>query len=69
MKLRVRVDGSKCQGHNRCYAISSELFDLDDYGNSHERNDGLVPPKLEADARLAVKNCPERAISIEEEED
>ncbi|MCH7511482.1 MAG: ferredoxin, partial [Chloroflexi bacterium] len=39
-------------------------FDVDDYGDAHERNDGVVPPELEAKARLAVKNCPERAISI-----
>jgi ferredoxin len=67
--MRVRVDPSKCQGHNRCYQISSELFQLDDYGYSRERNDGVVPPELEEKARLAVTNCPERAISIEEEQD
>jgi ferredoxin len=65
--MRIKVDGKKCQGHNRCYQISEELFELDDYGYSHERNDGKVPPELEEKARLAVANCPERAISIEEE--
>ncbi len=65
--MRVKVDGSKCQGHNRCYQAAPELFDLDDYGYSHERNEGRVPPELEEKARLAVKNCPERAISIVEE--
>ncbi len=67
--MRVRVDGAKCQGHNRCYALAQELFDVDDYGYSHERNDGVVPPELEEKARLAVANCPERAISIVEKED
>ena len=65
--IRVRVDGSKCQGHNRCYAIAPELFDLDELGNAHERNDGLVPPELEKKARLAVRNCPERAIYMEKD--
>lgn len=64
---RVKVDGSKCQGHNRCYQVAPELFDLDDYGYSHERNSGEVPPELEEKARLAVENCPERAISMTEE--
>ena len=65
--MRIRVDSEKCQGHNRCFVVASELFELDDYGYSHELNDGAVPPELEEKARLAVKNCPELAIVIEEE--
>jgi ferredoxin len=64
--VHVRVDPEKCQGHNRCYAIAPELFDVDEEGNAHELNDGLVPPALEEKARLAAANCPEYAISIEE---
>ena len=62
--IRVRVDAGKCQGHNRCFAQAPELFELDEYGYSHELNDGAVPPELEEKARLAVANCPERAITI-----
>jgi len=65
--MRVRVDAEKCQGHNRCYALAPELFDVDDYGQAHERNDGVVPPELADKARLAVANCPEFAITLEEE--
>jgi ferredoxin len=64
---RVRVDGDKCQGHNRCWVLVPELFDLDEFGYAHERNDGVVPKELEEKARLAVENCPERAISITDE--
>ncbi|HEX4490714.1 MAG TPA: ferredoxin [Acidimicrobiia bacterium] len=64
--MRVHVDSDKCQGHNRCYAIAPELFDVDDLGFAHELGDGTVPPALEAQARLAVANCPEYAISVEE---
>jgi ferredoxin len=64
--MRVRVDPSKCQGHNRCYALAPELFDVDDLGNAFELNDGVVPVGLEDKARLALANCPEFAISIEE---
>ena len=67
--MRVRVDPEKCQGHNRCFARAPELFDVDDLGNAHELNDGVVPPELEDEARIAVKNCPEIAISISEEAD
>jgi len=64
--MHVHVDASKCQGHNRCYAIAPELFDVDDLGNAHELHDGMVPSELEDKARLAVANCPEYAISISE---
>ena len=67
--IRVRVDTEKCQGHNRCFAVAPELFRLDDFGYSHEAGEGLVPPELEEKARLAVANCPERAISIDETEE
>jgi len=65
--IRIHVDPAKCQGHNRCYTIAPELFKLDDYGYSSEVGDGTVPPELEEKARLAVTNCPERAISIVED--
>jgi ferredoxin len=64
--MRVHVDRDKCQGHNRCYALAPELFDIDDDGYSSEVNDGVVPEGLEEKARLAVANCPEYAISIAE---
>jgi hypothetical protein len=27
--FRVHVDPEKCQGRNRCYAVTPEMFDLD----------------------------------------
>ncbi|HEY3809831.1 MAG TPA: ferredoxin [Acidimicrobiales bacterium] len=64
--LRVHVDPDKCQGHNRCYSLAPELFDVDDLGMSTERGDGTVAPELAEKARRAVANCPEYAISITE---
>lgn len=64
--MRIRVDPDKCEGHNRCYSIAPELFDVDDYGYATEKGDGSVPPQLADKAQLAVDNCPEYAISIEE---
>ena len=64
--MRVHVDPEKCQGHNRCYALAPELFDVDDLGNAHEVGDGEVPPELADKARLAAANCPEFAIAIED---
>ncbi len=64
--MRVQVDGEKCQGHNRCYAIAPELFDVDELGFAFALHDGAVPAELEEKARMAVANCPEFAISIVE---
>lgn len=65
--MHVHVDPERCQGHNRCYALAPELFDVDDYGTASERGDGYVAPELEHKALLAVQNCPEFAISIVDE--
>ena len=62
--FRVHVDPDKCQGHNRCYSLSPDLFDLDELGTSSEVGGGLVPADLVGQARLAVDNCPEQAISL-----
>jgi ferredoxin len=62
--MQVRVDQEKCQGHNRCYALAPELFDVDDYGIASVVGTGEVPAGLEDKAILAEKNCPEHAITI-----
>jgi ferredoxin len=64
--VKISVDPDKCQGHNRCYALAPELFDVDDYGYASEIGDGTVPPELADKARLAAANCPELAITIDE---
>jgi ferredoxin len=64
--MRVEVNSDLCQGHNRCYALAPELFDVDDYGTAIVIGDGSVAPELEDKARLAVANCPEYAITISE---
>ena len=66
MTYRVHVDPDKCQGHNRCYSVSPDLFELDDLGMSSEVGAGLVPAALVSLARLAVANCPEHAIDLTE---
>jgi len=65
--MRVEVNTELCQGHNRCYALAPELFDVDDYGTAVVIGDGTVTPALEEKARLAVANCPEYAITLHED--
>ena len=62
--MKIAVDAGKCQGHARCYALSPELFSVDDYGQSSVNGDGSVPAELEEKAELAIANCPEFAIAI-----
>ena len=64
--MRVTVDSDKYQGHNRCFALAPELFDVDEYGTAVVIGDGTVAADLEDKARLAVANCPEFAIGIED---
>jgi ferredoxin len=64
MALRVRVDPDRCQGHNRCYSIAPDIFELDDLGMSSAAGGGLVPAEQAALARRAEANCPEHAVMI-----
>lgn len=64
--MRIVLESDKCQGHNRCYALAPELFDVDDYGQSVLLVDGDIPLDLVDKARLAAANCPEFAIKIVE---
>jgi ferredoxin len=65
--VKVQIDFERCQGHGRCYDLAPDLFGDDDEGYGTVLGDGVVSPDKQHDARLAVSNCPERAISITEE--
>ena len=65
--MRICVDADKCEGHNRCYSLAPELFEVGDFGITSALNEGHVPAGLEYKADLAIANCPEFAITIVEE--
>ena len=65
--MKIRFERDLCQGHNRCYLLAPELFDVADDGYAVLRVDGEVPEDLERKAQLAVDNCPEYAISLVED--
>ena len=65
--MKVQIHSERCQGHGRCYDLAPGLFGEDEEGFGQVLGDGVVPPGLEGEARLAVANCPERAVEIVEE--
>jgi ferredoxin len=65
--VKLQIDPALCQGHGRCYDLAPDLFGDDDEGFGKVLGDGVVTPDNEREARLAVANCPERAIALLEE--
>lgn len=65
--MKVQISSERCQGHGRCYDLAPDLFTEDEEGYGTVVGDGTVPPALEDQARLAVANCPERAIDLDGE--
>jgi ferredoxin len=64
--MKVRVDPSLCQGHNRCHALAPDLFSLDEAGFASAVGDGTVPAGREDAAELAADNCPETAVLVDD---
>jgi ferredoxin len=63
--VKIAVDHDCCQGHGRCYDLAPEIFGADDDGHVVVLvPGGQVPAGAEAQAIAAVKNCPERALSL-----
>lgn len=67
--VSVKVDAERCQGHARCFAFVPDSFDFDDEGYAFvvdgkgQYDDGEIPN----DMKLAIANCPERAIVMAED--
>lgn len=62
--VKITYNREACQGHNRCYMLAPELFDVDDEGYAILLVEGDVPAELEEKAQLTVDNCPEFAIEV-----
>ena len=60
--MRVKIDRKRCVGHNRCVAIAPEVFDADDEGYALLKQDPVTPDQ-EANAKRALRSCPEWASS------
>jgi ferredoxin len=64
--VRVKVDTDVCTGHGRCYVLAPDVFAADEYGHCVILRDD-VGDDLVNQARAGADNCPERAITVDEE--
>ena len=65
--MRLKVNSEACQGHNRCMVLAPDLVEADDEGYAVIIGDGVVTDDLRHKAQLAVDNCPEFALSLEDD--
>ena len=65
--MKIRIDKAACVGNARCAAVSEELFPLDDDGYIAV-TEVDVPPGLETLAKRGARACPERVITIIEDD-
>ena len=63
--MKVQLDAARCTGHERCYTLAPNVFDADDEGHCAVRTPEVAPAH-EREARVAVLNCPEDALSLNE---
>lgn len=63
--MKVRVDGTRCQGHTLCAMIAPEVFELDDIDGHARPVDEQVPNESRRRVREAARSCPEQAIRTE----
>jgi ferredoxin len=61
--VKVSIDRQACTGHGLCYLSAPQVFGDDDEGYGQVLGEGEVSAGYADDARHAVANCPERAIT------
>lgn len=64
--MRVRVDNAACTGHGRCYSLAPDVFEPDDDGHCVIKV-ADVPAELHDQARTGAANCPESAITVDDD--
>lgn len=66
--MKMKIDEELCTGHGRCAHYAPAVFRLDDVGYNADVGKTIeVPAGEEKNAKLGMKSCPERAITIVED--
>ena len=66
--MKIRIDKAACVGNARCAAVSAVLFPLDEDGYIAV-TEVEVPPGMESLARRGARSCPERVITVVEDDE
>jgi ferredoxin len=66
--VRIKADLDLCQAHGVCRSEAPEVFDVDRAREQVVVKEERPPEALRAKVLAAVRYCPTRALSIEEEE-
>ena len=64
VRMKIRVDPEKCQGHTLCAMRAPQLFELDEVDGHSTAVVDEVPADQEPDAEEAANSCPEQAITL-----
>lgn len=68
VRAELEIDRSICSGHGRCYDLAPDLFEPDEEGYGVVLVSRPAPDQMEG-ARMAERNCPERAVILRESGD
>jgi ferredoxin len=63
--MHITIDSQKCMGHGRCYSLAGDLFGEDGEGFGVVKT--ASPAGAEDKASLAVRSCPEHAITLSDD--
>jgi len=69
--MRVKVDLDLCQGHAICQLEAPEIFRVVDRAGDYARVEVILerpPEELRGKAEAAARYCPNRVITIEEDD-
>lgn len=64
--MKLSIDRDRCVGHGRCYGLAPDLFEPDDEGFAVVLDEHPAA-KHEGNVQRAFRNCPERAVIVEQE--
>lgn len=62
--MHVKVNLAACEGHGLCQQAAPEVYELDDEGYVHLRNDE-IDEALRAAAETGARVCPVAALSVQ----
>ena len=65
MAATATINWDLCEGNGICARVAGEVFSVDAEGNSDVLLEE-IPPELLAKAKLAMMQCPTKAITVTE---